>query len=131
MEADARKKITEINLRIRLEMMQPLPSQVLRAFKAARRRASGSAAFAAIQQASRALDIYETAIQEWNESLDAIMRARGMFRLDVANQIECDSFAARIDRRALQKQYVRRVAIAAARVELERLLESLIARLGQ
>lgn len=122
------RKFAGGNLGIRFQMMQPLPSQVLRAFKAARRRASVAHTLAAIKVASRALDIYEVAVREWSGSLDAMLLARGMDSIDWSDQAQCDSFSARIDRRALQKQQSRRIAIAAARLELERLLDELLGR---
>lgn len=106
-----------------LEMMEPLPGQVLSPLRAARdSRRSVFSRRTRLNHARQELHIYIGNMQPWMDDVYAMMERRGVSFVDANNPLEAEAFLARLSksgRDALAKCQRVRAAIAYAQMTVE------------
>ena len=105
------------------EMMQPLPSQVLRPLRDARdARLSIHRRIVRLDHARHELRIYAGNMQPWMDEVYAMMDRRGRASVDPTNPLQAEAFLARLSksgRDALDKCQRVRAAIAYGEMTVE------------
>lgn len=108
-----------------LEAMQGLPRQVMRPLRdACDCRRTLPHRRARLDEAVYELGHYERSLRVWSNSVDEMMRARGVENVDHLNPLQAQAFLARLTdsgQRALKKRIRVGSAIAYARMAIERI----------
>lgn len=105
------------------QSMTPLPSQVLRPLRdATKRNLSKAHRRCRRNHAKERLSQYRRDMQEWMNSVDAMMQRHGAQLVDIADVEQAEAFHSRLtdrERKALAKCQAVRAAIAYAEMSLE------------
>lgn len=105
------------------QSMTPLPSQVLRPLREATMQSRTTAHRRCRRNHARLnLSAYQRDMQEWMDSVDAMMQRHGAQLVDIADVEQADAFHSRLtnsERKALAKCQAVRAAIAYAEMSLE------------